>query len=930
MSEETKRTIPKKDTVIQRLRHPDPDARGCTRWWWFGCAVKKEEIVRELDLMREAGIGGVELQILYPLQADDPEQNIRNHFYLSPEYLDLVRFACDEAAARGMTFDMTPGSSWPFGGPFVPKELSAPNVIPYTIDVHGPLIFDYDFTTRLYGDIVGCVMGKMEQSRMLPETIQDLTEQVTDKYLFGWPWGKELRGIRIPEGDYKIVVFLSNDKRQTVLKPLPGGDGLIIDHERKEALRLFLTYAGDPLIRQQGTGKIRAFFCDSLEVFGQNWTDILYGEFRKRRGYELRPYLYALWGEIGEITDRIRYDFHKTLAELTEENFYREFAAWCRENGVLSRIQAHGTWGDILLTYGAADIPEGETFSEYDRYEVNTVHRRLATSAAHLYGKPVVSNESFTWLRSPRFLVTLEQLKAAADSIFLDGINQIFNHGYAYSEENNDGHLLSTPFYASTQINHQNTWWPYYHRIAAYINRVSDWLRQGEPVVRTAVYLPQSDIWAENPISDIHMAMKLEERLTTEFVDAIQKAGYWFDFINDEALSRQEKLPYHALILAGCSRIPMASARAIKAFARSEGIVLCKGRTPHLSCGMKNAASRQEEIQDIFRSMEENGLITVTKDSVPDLIRELKTQMEPDLIIAAPREKAPCSDVIGYVHRRTESEELFFFANISSEEQETELTFPAHALNATYQPDHFAVFDPMQAEERRVTDYRRNKDGSLSIRITFEPFDSLLFLFSEDLDLPEKARKCSRSLWMDLSEGWEFSVPSRDFRKTCSGLSGWEKEDSLRYFSGEGIYRTSFSLTADEYEQVRQSTGIYLRIEHLGEAAEVFVNGQSAGIILKRPYTLDIKKFISNGENLLEIHVRNLLINSVIDPEQSAIDERDYSAPVTEHWPYETGRLNRYRQEFLYPTQERKTIAEPLSSGIRGNVTLEIEEEICI
>ena len=72
------------------------------------------------------------------------------------------------------------------------------------------------------------------------------------------------------------------------------------------------------------------------------------------------------------------------------------------------------------------------------------------------------------------------------------------------------------------------------------------------------------------------------------------------------------------------------------------------------------------------------------------------------------------------------------------------------------------------------------------------------------------------------------------------------------------------------------------------------------------------------------------MINSVIDPELSAIDDRDYTDSIREHWPYETGRLNRYRHEFLYPTQERKKITEPLFSGIRGNVTLEIEEEICI
>ena len=84
---------------------------------------------------------------------------------------------------------------------------------------------------------------------------------------------------------------------------------------------------------------------------------------KKRRGYELRPYIYALWGEIRGMTEQVRYDFQKTMAELTVENFFQELTDWCHEKGALSRIQAHGTWGDILQAYGAADIPEGETFS---------------------------------------------------------------------------------------------------------------------------------------------------------------------------------------------------------------------------------------------------------------------------------------------------------------------------------------------------------------------------------------------------------------------------------------------------------------------------------------------------------------------------------------------------------------------------------------
>jgi len=161
---------------------------------------------------------------------------------------------------------------------------------------------------------------------------------------------------------------------------------------------------------------IRSIFCDSIEVEGHNWSGVLLDEFRRRRGYDLTPYIYALWGDMGEMTPHVRYDYFKTMSELTIENFFDPLTAFAHEHGCTSRIQAHGTWGDILRVYAAADIPEGETFGDHRTLEVNTIHRRLAASAAHIYGRPVVSNETFTWLKRPRFTETLEEMKAAVDA----------------------------------------------------------------------------------------------------------------------------------------------------------------------------------------------------------------------------------------------------------------------------------------------------------------------------------------------------------------------------------------------------------------------------------------------------------------------------------------------------------------------------------
>src|ERR1700744_690494 len=67
----------------QTFLNPPDDARIMMRWWWFGSAVTKPELERELKTMKEGGIGGIEIQPVYPLALDDTQKGIHNLPYLS-------------------------------------------------------------------------------------------------------------------------------------------------------------------------------------------------------------------------------------------------------------------------------------------------------------------------------------------------------------------------------------------------------------------------------------------------------------------------------------------------------------------------------------------------------------------------------------------------------------------------------------------------------------------------------------------------------------------------------------------------------------------------------------------------------------------------------------------------------------------------------
>src|SRR4051812_27721064 len=119
----------------QSFKTPPDDARIMMRWWWFGPAVQKRELEREMRPMKEGGIGGVEVQPVYPLALDDPDHGIRNLPYLSDEFIDMLHFASEKARELGLRFDLTLGSGWPYGGPQVPITEAAGSLRIVRMDV---------------------------------------------------------------------------------------------------------------------------------------------------------------------------------------------------------------------------------------------------------------------------------------------------------------------------------------------------------------------------------------------------------------------------------------------------------------------------------------------------------------------------------------------------------------------------------------------------------------------------------------------------------------------------------------------------------------------------------------------------------------------------------------------------------------------------
>jgi hypothetical protein len=405
------------DELRQSFLAPPADSRIMMRWWWFGPAVTKAQIERELRLMKDGGIGGVEVQPVYPLTPDDPAHGITTLPFLSDEFIDALRFTGAKARELGLRVDLTVGSGWPYGGPQVGIDQAAGKLrvervpVPASLRVAVPAIGAGE---QLLGVFATPASGAPAAA----------ATEITDVHdgLVYLPAGTQ--------GPREVLFFISSRSGMMVKRPAVGGEGFVLNHYDRGALDMYLKTVGDRLLQAFGANPPYAVFGDSLEVYESDWTPDFLEQFRSRRGYDLKPYLPALVTDADSRSAALRHDWGQTLTELLNERFVSPMQEWAHRNQTRFRFQGYGTPPATLSTNARADLPEGEG-AQWKTLSAT----RWASSASHIYGKPVTSSETWTWLHSPVFRATPLDLKAEADIHLLQGINQLIGHGWPYTAE---------------------------------------------------------------------------------------------------------------------------------------------------------------------------------------------------------------------------------------------------------------------------------------------------------------------------------------------------------------------------------------------------------------------------------------------------------------------------------------------------------------
>ncbi len=857
----------------QAFRNPPSDSRIMMRWWWFGPSITREEIDAEMRHMKEGGIGGFEVSVVYPMSVDDPARGIRNYAYLSPEFLERFAFAARRARELGLRMDVTLGSGWSFGGPHITPELASARlrsdrreITPDVLQIERPAPYEHE-------QLIAAFIGRGAIREVDASSFQLLDLSGTGP-------------IRLPrgEGPRSLLFYFSSRTGQVVKRAAIGAEGYVLDHYSRAAIDTHLRVVGDKLIAAAGPGGIHAIFCDSLEVYEASWTPDMLVEFQKRRGYDLRPQLPMIEYGNDAKAHQVRRDVGRTLTELYEERFLEPIREWSRKNQVLFRIQGYGQPPAALSSYRYADLLDGEGF------EWRMLSRaRWAASAAHALGRSVAASETWTWVHSPAFRATPLDLKGEADLHFLSGINQLIGHGWPHSSAK--APAPGWPFYAAGAFTDKNPWWPVMPDLAGYLHRVSFLLRQGEPVTDVAVYAPTEDARASmRPGANDYLNLwaGVRDRIGPALVPAILDAGYSFDLIDDGTLQEASARNYKAIVLPSVRWMPDATKSWLDAYARGGGTVIALGRVPE---------GEGPALRPVPAS---------------ELTRRLGTAVPPDI------EVTPASPELGFVHRRVPGADMYFVANTHNSARDVTIRFRSSTA-------HAELWNPFDGRIERLP---ASADGGISLRI--DAYGSRIVVFRATPGAAPLRQTRSQVSSDDLRSGWTVTLGSSGASENVELPHSWANTPSTRFFSGTATYRRRLDVAVSSRAAgsrvildfgagnssdrealpdgtMRGNSFAALVSPPIREAATVRVNQQRAGVVWAPPYRLDITDYLRDGSNDLAIEVYNTAINQLAEKGRL---------------PDVNGVTERYGQRFRLQDMD---IIEPLPSGIAAVPRLVVE-----
>jgi hypothetical protein len=693
-------------------------------------------------------------------------------------------------------------------------------------------------------------------------------------------------------GTYSATTRFSGDN---VKRPAPGGEGRAIDAFSAAATDRYLRmFAERTAAWPRGT--IRSYFHDSFEYTGDGSAELI-PFFRTHRGYDLADELPALAGR-GD-TDhvaRVQSDYRQTLAEMLREHFVDRLTRWSHERGALMREQAHGSPGNLLDLYAAADIPETEIFGVLGSPDADPMINKFASSAAHVAGRRLASAESFTWL-GEHFTGTLGDMKRAADGMFLAGINHLVYHGTAYSPSS--AAWPGWQFYASMEINPRNAIWRDLPAFNRYVARVQSVMQEGMADADVLVYWPIWDNWHDPSRRRmdfrVHDPVWFNEKPFGKLARSLYLNGFSLDYVSDRQLLANVAVKagrlqtaggrWSAVVVPNAQRMPPETFERLLALARAGATVVFAGALPSDVPG----AARVEERRGALRAAQKtlvwrDASTGVRFASVGRGQVFVGSAIEPLLEAAGVRR-----DPIGYqsglrVLSRVVGDERRYFALASDPVDRW--------IDVEGSPKSVALLDPMTG--RAGLARLRVVRGRTQAFLQLDPGHSIIIRTSPRAvrGAPWQYGRLTGPLH-ELRGRWTVTfvdggpVLPRPFQSDTVVTWTGRGDDDADRFAGTARYSVTFDAPDSASRHL-------LNLGTVHESARVRLNGRDLGPLIEPFFSIETGPLRPTG-NVLEVEVTNLSANRIRDLDRRGVEWRifrdinfvgiDYKPFDASRWP---------------------------------------------
>lgn len=584
---------------------------------------------------------------------------------------------------------------------------------------------------------------------------------------------------------------------------------------------------------------------DSYEMGGQNWTADFERLFKEKKGYDIRPFLPLVMGKYidnVETIESVLSDFREVCCDLMNTNYFGRFVELCHENGLLCYVEPYGNGSfDHLEVGGVSDIPMGEFWMNRPTSIV-----RSAVSSAHIYGKNVVSAESFTSFPEINWKGHPAMAKPSGDMVWKEGINEFMFHRFTH-QPNTHVRPGMTMSRWGFHFDRTQTWWNNAGKAwFKYMARGSYMLRLGVPVTDVLVFVGDGSPSASTKVKF--------EGLKSDAVNSDVLCNRIF--VNNRKMFLPEGTIYQILYLDNCKSLSIKTLKRICELAEA-GVPII-GDLPEKVSGylninksldeMNNLVNRIKKCQNYYQAGREHDLLL--KECI---INDFEVIESLDLDM-------------NYAHRHLEDgTDIYFISNTDSIRHDFVCNFRVSGKL----PE---LWNPMNGSVNEANVYEIKNNGTTMVKISLEGLESVFVVFRKSAIEKKRSLQfvCDELSSENLNSNWNVDfLKEYGYDETVhfDSLTDWSlsENDEIRYYSGTAIYKKCINIGN---ETLLSANRAVLDLGNVHICAEVMVNGQYVDVLWMPPYRIDIYDYLKTGMNEIEISVTNQWTNRLIGDER--------------------------------------------------------------